>query len=186
MKKGFLIIGAICSFYAFADVNFSKTIKARSHSMQENIMNSEKCARLGATDITDTMDLKLSANASNVTVCYSPDPEHFKTVSSVNSNLNASYLGTEAPNGTVPYGPYWIRGTASYSNASIGSTLFIGVAVPDNSCGAAGGAGVSTRSGSAYMTATCSYAVTHGAHQSYTEATLEQLYSKTYGTVVVQ
>jgi hypothetical protein len=186
MKKGFLIISAIYSFYAFADVNFSKTIKARSHSVQENILNSEKCAKLGATDITDTMDLKLSANASNVTVCYSPDPEHFKTVSSINNNLNASYLGTEAPNGTVPYGPYWIRGTASYSNASIGSRLLIGIGVPENSCGVAGGDGVAYRSGSSYITATCSYAVTHGAHQSYTEATLEQLSSKTYGTVVVQ
>ena len=188
MKKGFLIISAIYSFYAFADVNFqvAKVIKARSHSVQENIANSAKCAQLGAIDITDTADLKLSANASNVLVCFSPDPDHFKTVASINNNINASSLNTQAPNGTVSYGPYSIGGTASYSDATIGSQMLIGVGVPANSCGSAASIGMPTRSGGAYITASCTYNYSRGAHQSYTEATLEQLYSKNYGTVTVQ
>lgn len=186
MKKLVVMIGAIYSLYALADDGVAKTITARSHSMQENRANSDKCAELGATDITDTMDLQLSANTSNVTVCYSPNPEHFNTVSALKNNLAQPHLETEAPNGEVPYGPYMVKGSASYSNASIGSELSIVVSVPEDKCRAEGVTKITAGSGSEYMIADCFYGINHGKHTSYTEAKLEGVFSTSTGMIVVQ
>ncbi len=192
MKKLLFIITTItCSFYAFAHDNFAvaRIVKAGSHSLQANLENSKKCAEIGAVDITDTMDIKLSANTSDPLICYSSSPFKFLQTGGAifsNKDTNAASLITAAPSFTIPYGPYWIQGSASYTNASVGSALYIGVGVKADNCGVAGAGAIPVNTGIAYIKASCSYPSSHGPRQSYTEARLEQLYNISYGTVTLQ
>ena len=181
-------IGVMVSNTVCADESFvvSKVIKAGSHTAAENELHKQSCAQLGAIDVTDLSDIKLAANTTDAVICMSANPIDMTALGGNLTNLRASNLTATAPTATVNFAPYWVKGTASYANARVGSAIFIGVGVPADNCGLAGTAAINVSSGVSYITATCSYPSSRGPRQSYTEATLEGLYSKSYGTITIQ
>lgn len=188
--KTFLVTAIISalSTTAFSNNNLigfevAKIIKAGSHTTEENERHRKICQQQGAVDVTDLADIQLASNTTDAVICSLPYPITLGATVLPLDSFNASSLSTTAPNGTINFGPYLIRGYAYFSNARIGSSLFLGTGVLADHCGSAGAIAVNVPTGSSYIKASCSYPSSRGSRQSYTEAKLEGLYNKSYGTI---
>ena len=187
-KSLFFVVIFVASTLAFAENNFNeieltKVIKAGSHTIEENERHRKICQQQGGIDVTDLSDIQLASNTTDAVICSFPPSINFGATALPLDESNASSLSAEAPNGVFNFAPYLIRGYSYFSDARVGSALFIGTGVPADRCGVAAAVAVTKPLGSSYLQASCSYPSSRGAHQSYTEAKLEGLYNKSYGTI---
>ncbi len=191
MKKEFTITLCALSGLTFADINIIEknlvykdemlTLKAGSRSLKENEFHKMICQKDGAIDITDTVDIKVGKGVLDVVMCMSKNkmPDSIGSL----SNIEVANLTAYAPSGHTGGGPYWAKGTVSYSNAKVGAGLAMDLGIPADNCRSFGGAGVLTPNGYSYIEVTCSYPSGINPRQSYMEAYLDGGHSIAYGTI---
>lgn len=148
-----LSVGTASYNVAFGDEDIDstnlRTIKAGSHTYQENQINAKRCAEYGMTDITNTIDLQLSENASDPLVCYSS-----------NVTTNSDFPGLDNykfTQGSFPYGPYKIYSSATYQRAFNHEIAVLIAAVPTDNCNVSGSIQTEPSAGQLYIETTCSY-----------------------------
>lgn len=191
MKKLLLLLCSSVATISFADsfainqFETGKLVKSGSHTAQENELHSNMCKQYGAVDVTDLSDIQLASGTKDAVICLSSNPVDMTATAGLINTVQVSSLSTSAPSASLPFAPYWIKGSASYANGHVGSGLAMSVGVPADNCGATGGSAIPVTTGVAYIQVTCSYPSGKGSHQSYMQASLEGANSTSYGTITL-
>ena len=117
------------------------TIKAGSHTTEENLYHQQFCAKQGGVDITDKSDFQVGTGTIDVIACKITNlhklKEYENNTSVINNNTikHSWHMNLMAPNGVRPQGNYNIIGRVDYYDIP-GGEGFIEVGVPADQCSA--------------------------------------------------